>query len=566
MKDSHGQTDYDWDRLHRPKQVTEPDSKTISYQYDWNNNRTKMTDHFAGETFYEYNDRGLLDTLTDRNDGETVYSYYDDGALHTMTYPNGVVATYTYNERGWLETLNHMSGSTLIAGFTYEYDPTDWGKNGTRTAMEESILLPDGINRIQARVDYAYDGLYRLTREYRQGDYDYDKSYAYDRNGNRGTMVDASGTTYYHYDYASKLLDYGTSNTPGSPSNTNLTYDGAGNTETITPPGQNPIVTTHTWDWNNMLTKVEEGTTTLAQFAYDGEGARISATFDTGPVGFLYDNDNVIEELGSQENLLAFYTIGSDGIMSRILPSSAPMYCHGDGLASIKAMTNGTPVVVTSAYSYDAWGNHLVAAGSAEYPCQYVGRFGYYTHSQETDLNLLQLGARYYHPEVGRFMSADPVGYSAGLNQYAYVGNNPVCFSDSSGLDRNQDEDGGTTICVPAGPCKVERWDTGRSGEGRYPGWPPWKLLELKAPFLGPGPNIPVTTCHWEAWIGYGKQHAHCVRYPPSCLALPVYFEKRIPCTIRHRLKSCTTEDWPGEDWWRKTFDRVPWLGGNSAF
>ena len=42
--------------------------------------------------------------------------------------------------------------------------------------------------------------------------------------------------------------------------------------------------------------------------------------------------------------------------------------------------------------------------------------------------------ARYYDPEIGRFLSEDPLGFEAGVNFYAYVGNNPVNANDPSGL------------------------------------------------------------------------------------------------------------------------------------
>ncbi len=43
--------------------------------------------------------------------------------------------------------------------------------------------------------------------------------------------------------------------------------------------------------------------------------------------------------------------------------------------------------------------------------------------------------ARYYDPEVGRFLTEDPLQFNAGVNFYAYVNNNPINANDPSGLD-----------------------------------------------------------------------------------------------------------------------------------
>jgi len=52
----------------------------------------------------------------------------------------------------------------------------------------------------------------------------------------------------------------------------------------------------------------------------------------------------------------------------------------------------------------------------------------------DIETGLYYYRARYYNPHIGRFMQTDPVGYSAGMNWYAYCGNNPVGRVDPSGL------------------------------------------------------------------------------------------------------------------------------------
>ena len=59
-----------------------------------------------------------------------------------------------------------------------------------------------------------------------------------------------------------------------------------------------------------------------------------------------------------------------------------------------------------------------------------------YTGQQYDDLTgQYYLRARYYNPELGRFMQED-VYQGDGLNLYAYCSNNPVIYYDSSGYKK----------------------------------------------------------------------------------------------------------------------------------
>lgn len=55
-------------------------------------------------------------------------------------------------------------------------------------------------------------------------------------------------------------------------------------------------------------------------------------------------------------------------------------------------------------------------------------------------LGLLHVGARWYDPAIGRFISRDPIGIAGGLNVYVYCANSPLGCVDPTGL-----VDGGIT-------------------------------------------------------------------------------------------------------------------------
>jgi RHS repeat-associated protein len=82
----------------------------------------------------------------------------------------------------------------------------------------------------------------------------------------------------------------------------------------------------------------------------------------------------------------------------------------------------------TQSVKYAAFGTVQSSTGSSPNRLKYTGR--------EDDGNgLMYYRARSYDSVIGRFISEDPKGFSAGINFYAYVDNNPINLNDPSGLD-----------------------------------------------------------------------------------------------------------------------------------
>jgi len=103
-------------------------------------------------------------------------------------------------------------------------------------------------------------------------------------------------------------------------------------------------------------------------------------------------------------------------------------YYHYDGIGSTVAMSDSSGNMVNK-YSYDEFGNLINAEETITNPFLYVGQYGV----MEEENGLLYMRARYYDPEVGRFINKDPIGFWGGINFYTYVQNNPVNNIDPDG-------------------------------------------------------------------------------------------------------------------------------------
>ena len=120
------------------------------------------------------------------------------------------------------------------------------------------------------------------------------------------------------------------------------------------------------------------------------------------------------------------------GLVEQIDSANLASYYHFDPTGSTLALTNGSGVV-TDTYAYTPFGE-TTANGSTVNPFRYVGKLGV----MDDGNGMLYMRARYYRPDVARFMSLDAVAGEAkepqGLNRYAYVRGNPVMGVDPSGL------------------------------------------------------------------------------------------------------------------------------------
>ena len=123
--------------------------------------------------------------------------------------------------------------------------------------------------------------------------------------------------------------------------------------------------------------------------------------------------------------------------MSFITPAAKVFYNHQDHLGSTAVVTDKDSYL-NQVLSYQPYGATRVSTqyGTLTQPNQFIGQ------DFDPESSLSYLNARYYNSNQGQFVSQDPIFWSnkqnlgnpQTLNSYSYASNNPINFSDPSGL------------------------------------------------------------------------------------------------------------------------------------
>src|SRR4029077_2506178 len=219
-------------------------------------------------------------------------------------------------------------GSTTLDGATYTYDNA--GNRTSKTDLQANVTS-----------NYGYDNIYQLLQVI-QG-VSTTESYTYDPAGNR---LSSSGVSPYSYNSSNELTS-----TPS----TTYTYDYNGNTQTKT---DSTGTTSYSWDYENRLKQVTlPGSGGTVNFKYDPFGRRAQKSFAQGSstttTNYLYDGDNLLEEIDQSGNVLARYTQGGavDEPLA-MLRGVNTSYYEQDGLGSVSSVSNSLGALA-STYTYD---------------------------------------------------------------------------------------------------------------------------------------------------------------------------------------------------------------------
>jgi len=444
---------YTYDLLNRLTNVNFPDSiQNITYTYDAGTDgmgrRTGMTDP-SGSTTFGYSSRGRLVAKTAVANGYNyalTQAFTPGGRINSITYPSGRTIDYARstscacNVEGVSTTFN---GNTVTLMSNLSYRPfgiasgMDTGSGGTvNNIFDEAgrltIANPGSPNERTYTYDaignltsisapgtpwhnrtFVYDALNRL--EHAEGPYG-SINYTYDGVGNRLTKVVNSQTETYTYFSGTNRLQEVTGPVA-------YTYDANGN---ITDIGNKVL----TYNQNNRLVRVEESSSILGEYTYNGLGQRMIKSAGGVTTVFHYDfNGNIIAESDLAGNFNYEYLYKHNSRIALVVVSTGEMfYFLNDQL--------GTPQMLTDASNTVIWEGVYKPFGEAEVNpnssvvCNF--RFPGQYYDQETGLHYNYF--RYYDPRTGRYLTPDPIGLLGGVCLYTFADLNPINYIDSFGL------------------------------------------------------------------------------------------------------------------------------------
>lgn len=222
-------------------------------------------------------------------------------------------------------------------------------------------------------------------------------------------------------------------------------------------PLATPAVT-YTFDPENRIT----GAAGYA-YTYDGDGNCVKKSNGTTGTINWYMTPGIVGESDLSGNLTSEYVFfNGERVARKDFPSNVVSYYFSDHLKTASVITDSVGNIKAES-DYYPWGGELQFSNNDS------NHYKFTSKERDSETGLDYFGVRYYSNGLGRLISADwsatpiPVPYARfdhpqTLNQYAYVGNNPIFLEDPDGhwildwLKKEACSIGISSACAPPPP------------------------------------------------------------------------------------------------------------------
>ncbi|MGA2900737.1 MAG: RHS repeat-associated core domain-containing protein, partial [Candidatus Acidiferrales bacterium] len=453
--------------------------------------RTAMTDAAGSESWaYDQMGRELAEQrITNSITNKTSYTYNLDGSLATLTYPSGRIITYTTDP---VERSSEAQDVANAINYAIGSCANGANSNGVCYAPQGSAAeIQNGANLISTlyfntrlqpcRFSVKSSGTAprSCTDTSNIGnvlDYTYNFNLGSANNGNvMGVTnnVDTTRSQSFTYDHLNRILTAETASTfATSPANcwgesytydqwANLTAIGVAATSyngctqenlSVTMTNNNQISAfgfaydasgnlantghpIYSWNAESQLKTFLPSTT----YTYDGDGRRVEKS--NGTLYWYGTGSDALMETDLSGNLTYEYIFFGGKRVARRDSSGNVVYYAADHLGTSRVVTNSTGAILDQSDFYPFGGERVITASSGN-TYKFTGK------ERDSESGLDNFGARYNASTMGRFMSPDPLGGRLidpqTLNKYSYVINNPLRYTDPTGLYVCKDDKDGS--------------------------------------------------------------------------------------------------------------------------
>jgi RHS repeat-associated protein len=465
---------------------------TVQYSYDTststsngpftNNHRLQSVTYPNGRVVF--NDYGTADSISDRlsriaairnaNSSGTAwstYAYNGESRLARVDYPNtvrldyfqGTSGTYAgYDRFGRIKDQRWDDTDATADADRYQYGYDEAGNrlfrdNRVATASGDWLYAYDTSHRLDigslGQLNSSQSALTQATLS---------QDWGLDALGNWGSLTQTGAGAF------SQTRAHNAANEVSTATGwTTTAHDAVGNMTTMPQPASPASGYTCVYDAWNRLVKVSSGSTTVAEYEYDGLNRRIVKSLGTGTVKehFYYNEEwqeleirqenSGIESVNPREQFV-WHPYYIDALATRFYDSDVnnssgvvQHYFTHDANFNVTAALDTSGNVVER-YDYSPYGeiSYLDNAFGSITDTTIAHRRAYTGQRLDAETGLYQYRNRYYHARLGRFISRDPIGYDGSpWNLYEYVDSNPLKYLDAFGEFPNSIE-GSIRACL----------------------------------------------------------------------------------------------------------------------
>ncbi|MHC8404354.1 RHS repeat-associated core domain-containing protein [Pseudomonas sp. TMB3-21] len=469
----------DWpaNAIDRDGLLEEGDGHETTWGYDALGESVQQVDAGKHQQGFEFDVAGQLKTISllikDTKVATTVIKdlvYNAAGQVESQTAGNGVTSRAVFDSAsGRMTSLSASVSTSTLQDLHYTYDAVG---NVLRIEDKAQPVHFGSNQKVKAISAFTYDSLYQLTcatgRESAvqttqlhlaatsrspidaQQLFNYSEHYQYDAGGNLTELRHARDGNNYTRTFKVAAANNRLQSWNKGDTTPDITsgFDAGGNQQQLNP-GQ-----VLEWNTRNQLSSVmlvarAEGRDDIERYYYDSSGQRVRKVQTTHAASIVHHREvrylPGLEIRTRSNERLEVITLQAGRCSVRYLhwttgrpagiTADQMRYSLDDHLGSSSLELDDQAWLI-SQESYLPYGGTAWAASRSALEADY--RTIRYSGKERDASGLYYYGHRYYAPWLQRWISPDPAGAIDGLNLYCMVGNNPVRFTDPTGMNRQE--------------------------------------------------------------------------------------------------------------------------------